>query len=89
MSEFLNSETSPYEGKFPDGHPVRTYLEENILIRSLIAELQVVDVSAQLLFYKELFEKLGKVELHFARKENQLFRDKARFRVAKNLSKVR
>jgi len=73
MSEFLNSEPSPFDGKFPDGHPVRTYLEENILIRSLIAELEVVDISSQLSLFKELFNKLAKVELHFARKENQLF----------------
>ncbi len=73
MSEFLNNEPSPFEGQFPDGHPVRTYLEENILIRSLIAELEVVNVATQLLLFKELFDKLGKVELHFARKENQLF----------------
>ncbi len=73
MSEFLNSEPSPFEGQFPDGHPVRTYLEENILIRSLISELEMVNVSQQLLFFKELFAKLAKVELHFARKENQLF----------------
>jgi len=73
MSEFLNNEPSPFEGQFPDGHPVRTYLEENILIRSLIAELEMVNVAEQLLFFKELFEKLAKVELHFARKENQLF----------------
>ena len=29
MSEFLNNEPSPYEGQFPDGHPVRTYLEKH------------------------------------------------------------
>lgn len=73
MSEFLNNEPSPFEGQFPDGHPVRTYLEENILIRSLISELEVINISEQLDFFKELFDKLCKVELHFSRKENQLF----------------
>ncbi len=73
MSEFLDNQTSPFEGEFPDGHPVRTYLEENLLIRSLIQELQSVNIQEQLEFFKELFGKLGKVELHFARKENQLF----------------
>lgn len=72
MSEFLNND-SPFEGKFPDGHPVRTYLEENILIRSLIKELQNVNIEKNFEFFKELFDKLGKVELHFVRKENQLF----------------
>ena len=73
MSEFLNNRTSPFEGQFPDGHPVRTYLEENLLIRSLIQEMQSVNVQEQFEFFKALFKKLGKVELHFARKENQLF----------------
>ncbi len=73
MSEFLNNQTSPFEGQFPDGHPVRTYLEENLLIRSLIQELQAVNIKEQYELFKELFTKLSKVELHFARKENQLF----------------
>ncbi len=73
MSEFLNSETSPFEGKFPDGHPVRTYLEENILIRSLMLELESVNTSKGLEYFSEVFEKLAKVDLHFTRKENQLF----------------
>ncbi|RLA69091.1 MAG: DUF438 domain-containing protein [Epsilonproteobacteria bacterium] len=73
MSEFLNNETSPFEGQFPDGHPVRTYLEENLLIRKLINELRSVNIEEQFEIFKELFNKLGKVELHFVRKENQLF----------------
>jgi DUF438 domain-containing protein len=73
MSEFLNDQTSPFEGQFPDGHPVRTYLEENLLIRTLIQELETVDINVQYDRLKLLFGKLSKVELHFARKENQLF----------------
>ena len=73
MSEFLNNKTSPFEGLYPDGHPVRTYLEENLYMRELMHQLESMDPQEQPLFYKELFEKLAKVELHFARKENQLF----------------
>jgi len=73
MSEFLNNEPSPFEGKFPDGHPVRTYLEENLLIRSLMRELEDVNISEGLEVFSEIFERLAKVELHFTRKENQLF----------------
>jgi DUF438 domain-containing protein len=73
MSEFLNSEASPFDGKFPDGHPVRTYLEENILIRSLMLELETVNTSEGLEHFSEIFEKLAKVDQHFTRKENQLF----------------
>lgn len=73
MSEFLNDEKSPYEGQYPDGHPVRTYLEENILIRDIVAQLEATSIDSQFELFKELFAKLSKVELHFARKENQLF----------------
>ena len=73
MSEFFNADNSPFEGQYPDGHPVRVYLEENILIRNTIKELQATSIENHLDFYSELFNKLCKVELHFARKENQLF----------------
>jgi len=73
MSEYLNSQKSPYDGQYPDGHPVRVYLEENILIREIIEELQAIDLSNKFDNFLELFAKLGKIELHFARKENQLF----------------
>ena len=73
MSEFLNNETSPFEGQYPDGHPVRTYLEENLYIRDLMHQLESIDVQEQTVFYKEVFEKLAKIDLHFTRKENQLF----------------
>jgi DUF438 domain-containing protein len=73
MSEYLNNEPSPFEGQYPDGHPVRTYLEENILIRSLMREIESVNISEGLDNLKLLFERLAKVDLHFTRKENQLF----------------
>ena len=73
MSEFLNSSESPFEGQFPDGHPARVYLEENILIRDIIKELQATNIESDLEMFIKLFERLSRVELHFARKENQLF----------------
>jgi len=73
MSEYLNNEPSPFEGQFPDGHPVRTYLEENLLIRALMAELEAMNISEGLEHFSEIFERLAKVDLHFTRKENQLF----------------
>ncbi len=73
MSEFLNNETSPFEGQYPDGHPVRTYLEENLLIRKLMAQLESTNINEEFELFKAIFEKLAKVDLHFTRKENQLF----------------
>ena len=74
MSEFLQTnEPSEYRGELPDGHPVRVYLEENLLIRRYIRELQSINIQEQLEFFSALFDKLSNVELHFRRKENQLF----------------
>jgi DUF438 domain-containing protein len=73
MSEFLNSDESSYESSLPNGHPVRVYLEENILIRELISSLEVTNLSTEYEKFKLTFEKLAKVNLHFTRKENQLF----------------
>jgi DUF438 domain-containing protein len=73
MSEFLGAK-SPFEGQFPDGHPVRVYLEENILIRKIIRDIRNLDdIEANFEEFLNLFDKLCKVEHHFARKENQLF----------------
>jgi len=73
MSEFLSSESSPFEGQYPDGHPVRTYLEENLLIRELVGQLQSINIYEDLELYSTIFEKLAKIDLHYTRKENQLF----------------
>ena len=73
MSEFLNQGLSPFEEQYPDGHPVRIYLEENLLIRSLIKDLEALTLPEDLENFSITFEKLAKIDLHFTRKENQLF----------------
>ncbi|BBG65773.1 sensory box protein [Hydrogenimonas sp.] len=74
MSEFFMEGIGPsQESELPEGHPVRVYLEENIYIRKIISELQSVDLEEHYEYFLELFGKLRRVELHFARKENQLF----------------
>jgi DUF438 domain-containing protein len=57
----------------PEGHPVRVYLEENTLMRDLIDQINSLDIKENREAFKILFEKLCRVEKHFARKENQLF----------------
>ncbi len=74
MSEFLTqTHTGSSMDQLPEGHPVRVYLEENSYLRAIISEFYNVDVEDDFEYIKELFAKLRKVELHFARKENQLF----------------
>lgn len=59
--------------QYPMGHPVRVYLEENLLLRSLIKEIWQFKPTQQLEEFATLFKEIGKVELHYQRKENQLF----------------
>lgn len=58
---------------FPPGHPVRVYLEENAMLRSLFAKIRKADPRQDREKFEALFGKICKVELHYRRKENQLF----------------
>ena len=51
------------------GHPIHTYLQENLEIANLIRKIR----SAQSSEIFELFHELGAVDTHYARKENQIF----------------
>lgn len=59
--------------QFPQGHPVRVYLEENILIKEFFKELFNVNPSEDFQKFYNIFNHICEVEKHFARKENQLF----------------
>ncbi len=58
---------------FEEGHPVRVYLEENILVKELFEELFKTDIKEDFQKFFNIFNNLCEVEKHFARKENQLF----------------
>ncbi len=51
------------------GHPIHTYLQENLETANLIRKIR----SAQESNKKELFQELRNITTHYARKENQLF----------------
>lgn len=58
---------------FPQGHPVKVYLEENILIKKLFQELFETNMEEDYQTFYNIFNQICEVEKHFARKENQLF----------------
>ncbi|MCW8888699.1 MAG: PAS domain-containing protein [Gammaproteobacteria bacterium] len=60
---------------YPPGHPVRVYMEENTFIRSLFAKLnRIAPVTEEgRETAAEIISELSKVDLHYLRKENQLF----------------
>jgi DUF438 domain-containing protein len=51
------------------GHPIDTYLQENLEIANLVRQIRSASESDKI----KLFRKLGVINLHYARKENQLF----------------
>ncbi|MFX1325884.1 MAG: DUF438 domain-containing protein [Promethearchaeota archaeon] len=51
------------------GHPVHTYLQENLEIANLIRQIRTAQGDEKL----RLFKKLSQAEVHYARKENQVF----------------
>jgi len=51
------------------GHPIHTYLQENLEIANLIRQIRSAPESEKF----DLFHKLGEIDMHYARKENQLF----------------
>jgi len=51
------------------GHPIHTYLQENLEIANLIRQIRSATDSDKV----EIFRKLGGINTHYARKENQLF----------------
>jgi len=59
------------------GHPVHTYREENKALKKLIRRIKreagKAEKGKDTGSFKETFEELKKVEIHYARKENQLF----------------
>ncbi len=59
--------------RFAPGHPVRVYLEENRMQRRLFKEASQLDPRQDKEQFLTLFNKICTVELHFVRKENQLF----------------
>lgn len=59
--------------QFAPGHPVRVYLEENVLLRSWFNQIGRLDPVADAERFRELFAMISRVEKHFVRKENQLF----------------
>lgn len=59
--------------KFVAGHPVRVYLEENLLLRSRFAKMAKLDPCRDTDEFSACFRDILDVEKHFLRKENQLF----------------
>ncbi len=61
-----------------EGHPLDTFIKENIAIKDLLAELRIAEKNVTLehidyKYWKEAYDKIGQINTHYVRKENQLF----------------
>lgn len=59
--------------ELPEGHPIRTYLQEAELIQNLLEEIMQTDPQVDYQKFYNLFNHLSSIEKRFQRKENQLF----------------
>ncbi len=63
--------------KVLSGHPVDTYKKENIALkkhmRSFRQVIKKVPAGTDLLTIRNVFDRLAKIDIHYTRKENQLF----------------
>lgn len=57
----------------PEGHPVKTYFQENDIIHKILEELRSTDIKTETQKFYNIFNQLQTIEKRFARKENQLF----------------
>lgn len=58
---------------FPNGHPARTFLEENILLHQWLRKAEGLRIAEELSAFAPILERIATVERHYVRKENQLF----------------
>lgn len=57
----------------PAGHPIKVYIEEGHLIKSLLEDLQARDPEVDFEGFYNPFNQFREIEKRFKRKENQLF----------------
>lgn len=72
----LKNKVEPEPLNFEEGHPISNYIKENIVIRDLCE--QIAEVSKCINFNNcknplDLLNELYKVDIHYLRKEDQLF----------------
>ncbi|MCK5690010.1 PAS domain-containing protein, partial [Myxococcota bacterium] len=62
----------------PAGHPLDTFIKENTAIRELVSSLEKTQKEVDLknvdhAFWKAAYDKIWQIDVHYVRKENQLF----------------
>ncbi|HID35300.1 MAG TPA: DUF2249 domain-containing protein, partial [Anaerolineae bacterium] len=76
LSIFKRSLEKAKTPEFPPGHPIHTFKLENKAIATLVEEMRAMaqaEDPADEAWWQEALDKLWQVNIHYVRKENQLF----------------
>ncbi|MBB6217954.1 hypothetical protein HNQ80_004091 [Anaerosolibacter carboniphilus] len=58
----------------PDGHPIKTYMDEVTAIRNVLDQMRrILKKSFIKNQWAELYDQLSEIDIHFSRKQNQLY----------------
>ena len=74
LTELVDAGVLKSIGSYPPGHPIQNYVDENKLARKLCGEIEKLEVAPKnVLELTNLFNRLAEIDIHYVRKENQLF----------------
>lgn len=62
-----------YASNLSAGHPVLTYIEENLHLKNLLSQFSSMSFSEDFSGAYNMFNQIARVEIRYTRKENQLF----------------
>lgn len=68
-----NSLIPEYANRLPTGHPIVTYIEENLYLKNLLMQFSSMNFARDFQEAYNLFNQISRVEIRYTRKENQLF----------------
>lgn len=76
--ELFRSKISKSDGELPEGHPIKTYIEENRAVKVLLDEIkEEIESDEERKFIKNkwlyLYDKLYQYNIHLSRKQNQIY----------------
>ncbi len=74
LTELVDASVIKSIGSYPPGHPIQNYVDENKFAGKLCGEIEKLEVvEKNVLELTNLFNRLAEIDIHYVRKENQLF----------------
>ncbi len=74
LTELVDAGVIKRVGSYPPGHPIQNYVDENRYTNKLCDEIEKMEVTEEnVLELTSLFNLFAEIDIHYVRKENQLF----------------